>query len=75
MFLSTTRPHNTLDYQLFSPGPVGQLGDTLGMIKYKHSYPDQGIRWDPEYTGLKQNRLGSNISDGTHLQYTTGGYG
>jgi len=66
---------NQWDNQSIRPGPVGSVGDTLGQIRFKHSFPDQGIRLDPKYKNNKQNRLGSNVSDGNHKSFTTGGRG
>lgn len=66
---------NQWDNQSIRPGPVGSVGDTLGQIRFKHSFPDQGIRLDPRYVGNTQNRLGSNVSDGNHKSFTTGGRG
>jgi hypothetical protein len=66
---------NQWDHQSIRPGPVGSVGDTLGQIRFKHSFPDQGIRLDPQYKNNKQNRLGSNVSDGNHRSFTSGGRG
>lgn len=73
--ISAYKPLNRWDFSCISPGPVGSVGDTLGQIRYKHSFPDQGIRLDPEYINNKQNRLGSNVSDGNHTSFTSGGRG
>jgi hypothetical protein len=69
------KPLNRWDYSSIRPGPVGSLGDTMGQVRFKHSFPNQGIRLDPEYKNNKQNRLGSNVSDGNHTSFTTGGKG
>jgi hypothetical protein len=66
---------NQWDHSSIRPGPVGSVGDTLGQIRFKHSFPNQGIRLDPQYEGNKQNRLGSNVSDGNHKSFTSGGRG
>jgi len=73
--ISDYKPLNRWDYQSIRPGPQGSVGDVLGSIRYKHSFPDQGIRLAPEYKGNKQNRLGSNVSDGNARSFTTGGPG
>jgi len=73
--ITAYKPLNRWDYSCISPGPVGSVGDTLGQIRFKHSFPDQGIRLDPEYKNNKQNRLGSNVSDGNHTSFTSGGRG
>lgn len=73
--ISAYKPLNRWDFSCISPGPVGSVGDTLGQVRYKHSFPDQGIRLDPDYINSKQNRLGSNVSDGNHTSFTSGGRG
>jgi hypothetical protein len=69
------KPLNRWDYSSIRPGPQGSVGDVLGSIKLKHSFPDQGIRLEPAYKGNKQNRLGSNVSDGNSRSFTTAGPG
>lgn len=73
--IANYKPLNRWDYQSIRPGPQGSVGDVLGMIRYKHSFPNQGLRFDPAYKGNKQNRLGSNVSDGNARSFTTGGLG
>jgi hypothetical protein len=73
--ISSFKKYNETDFQTIRPGPVGSVGDVLGMIRFKHSFPNQGLRFDPSYIGNKQNRLGSNVSDGNHKSFTTGGRG
>lgn len=73
--ISAYKRLNQWDHQSIRPGPVGSVGDTLGQVRFKHSFPDQGIRLDPEYKNNKQNRLGSNVSDGDYKSFTTGGRG
>jgi hypothetical protein len=73
--ITAYRPLNRWDYSCISPGPVGSVGDTLGQIRYKHSFPAQGLRLDSDYQNNKQNRLGSNVSDGNHTSFTSGGRG
>lgn len=73
--ISAYKRLNQWDNSSIRPGPVGSVGDTLGQVRYKHSFPNQGIRLDPAYRGNKQNRLGSNVSDGNHKSFTSGGRG
>ena len=66
---------NQWDNSSIRPGPVGSVGDTLGQVRLKHSFPNQGIRLDEQTKGNKQNRLGSNVSDGNHKSFSSGGRG
>ncbi len=58
-----------------APGAVGSVGDVLGSVRLKHSAPDLPIRWEKEFHGQKEKKLGANISDGDHEGYTSGGLG
>lgn len=63
------------NHYYISPGAVGSVGDVLGQVRYKHSAPELEIRWDPEFAGKKENRVGSNVGDGQHKSYTSLGGG
>lgn len=73
--ISSYKKLNQWDYSSIRPGPVGSVGDTLGQVRFKHSFPNQAIRLDPSYKGTRQNRLGSNVSDGNYKSFTTAGRG
>ena len=73
--ISAYKPLNRWDYESIRPGPVGSVGDVLGQVRFKNDFASQAIRLDPEYTGNRQNRLGSNVSDGNATSFTTGGRG
>lgn len=73
--ISAYKRLNQWDNSSIRPGPVGSIGDALGQIRFKHSFPDQGIRLDPQTRGNKQNRLGSNVSDGNYKSFSTAGRG
>jgi hypothetical protein len=58
---------------IISPGPVGSVGDVLGQVRYKHSAPDMPLRFDPHFRGKNEVFLGSNVQDGQHVGYASGG--
>jgi hypothetical protein len=68
------RPLQIRDHVRIHPGWVGPVGDVHVLPRFKHSYPDQDIRWDPTYKKKNQlKKLGQNITDGDekrHVQYT-----
>jgi hypothetical protein len=73
IFLPSTKPKNRWDYQTISVGARGPVGDTLKQVRFKHSFPDQAIRWDPLFSGNKLARMGANIQDGQLRSYESGG--
>lgn len=54
------------------PGPVGSVGDALVTSQLKSSLPGD-FRWSPLTKGKKEMRLGSNVQDGEHPSFDTGG--
>lgn len=73
--ISAYKPLNRQDYARIAPGPQGSVGDVLGAVRLKSSFPDQGILLSPDTTGNRQNRFGANVSDGNHRSFTSGGLG
>ena len=67
------RPLNRWDHASIRPGAVGVVGDVLVTPKFKHSCPDMEVRYDSTFAGNKTKRLGSNVTDGQSVNYTTGG--
>lgn len=59
-------------YNYTSPGPVGSIGDTNLQVKLKHSSPDMPIRYYAETSHKREQRLGSNVTDGQYVNYDTG---
>lgn len=55
------------------PGPQGPVGDVLMRPRFAQSNPDMRMRYDPAFTDKKQLRLGSNVSDGQHKSFDSGG--
>ena len=54
------------------PGPVGSVGDALVTSQLKSSLPGD-FRWSPLTKGKKEMRFGSNVQDGEHPSFDTGG--
>lgn len=61
------------NHQRIAPGRVGSLGVTNQTFRLKHSAPDMPLRNDPNFSGYKSLRLGSNVQDGATLSYDSGG--
>ena len=66
-------PMNRWDYDRIQPGAVGSVGDVHCQPRLKHSSPDMPIRWQKEFAGQNEVFLGSNVSDGQHVGYDSGG--
>jgi len=56
-----------------APGPIGSVGDVNMQPRFKHSTPNMPIRWDPLFSHSNEKRLGSNVTDGSHTNYDSGG--
>lgn len=59
--------------QVISPGVVGTVGDVLGSVRLKQSTPDMAMRFDSDFYGTNEERLGSNVQDGFSYSFTSGG--
>ena len=66
---------NSYNHQRCAPGAVGSVGDVIGSVRYKHSSPDAPLRFDPYFIGSRLKVIGSQISDGDHANYVSGGFG
>lgn len=55
-----------------APGPVGSVGDVHLQPRLKHSFPDAALRYQREFAHKREQRLGSNVTDGQHVSYDTG---
>ena len=66
---------NSYNNQRCAPGPVGSVGDVIGSVRFKHSSPDAPLRFDPYFIASRLKVIGSQISDGDHANYVSGGYG
>jgi hypothetical protein len=69
------RPFQTQSYQRIQPGSVGSVGDVLGQIRIKQSYPDAPFAWDPTFSNLGESRLGSGVQNGQEGSYMSNGMG
>jgi hypothetical protein len=58
---------------IISPGAVGPVGDVLLGVRLAQSAPDMPTRWDKDFSGANEIFLGSNVSDGQHRSYDSGG--
>lgn len=59
---------------LISPGAVGSVGDVVGAVRLKQSAADLPMRWDKTFpVGKGLNRVGSNVTDGSHENIESGG--
>lgn len=65
------RPINRIKY--FSPGAVGSVGDCIVTPRLKQSAPDLAERYDASFAGQNAVFLGSNVQDGQHIGYDSGG--
>lgn len=59
--------------EIITPGIVGTVGDTIGSIRLKQSAPDMAMRYDSQFSGPQEVRLGSNVQDGFSYSYASGG--
>lgn len=71
--IDAIRPLNRWDYSSIRPGPVGSVGDVLVTPRFKHSAPNLPLRFDPYFRGKNSVFLGSNVTDGSHANYDSGG--
>jgi hypothetical protein len=71
--IDAKRPMNRWDHDRIQPGAVGSVGDVHCQPRLKHSSPDMPIRWQKEFAGQNEVFLGSNVSDGQHVGYDSGG--
>lgn len=71
--IDAMRPLNRWDHSRIQPGAVGPVGDVNLQQRLKHSAPDLPLRFQKEFAGKNQVFLGSNVSDGQHVGYDSGG--
>ena len=71
--IDAIKPLNRWDDYRIRPGPVGSVGVVNCSPRFKHSYPDAALRWDPLFSGPNESRMGANITDGTHKGWVDGG--
>lgn len=69
------RPFQTQSQQVISPGNVGSVGDVLGQVRIKQSYPDAPFAWDRTFSNWGSERLGSNVQNGQEGSYMSNGMG
>lgn len=67
------RPMNRWNYDRIQPGAVGSVGDVNLQVRLKHSYPNLPLRFDKSFSGKNEVFLGSNVTDGSHENYDSGG--
>lgn len=65
------RPLNRI--QVISPGAVGSVGDVVVTPRLKQSAPELSERYDAAFAGQNSVFLGSNVQDGQHVGYDSGG--
>lgn len=63
------------NFQRLTAGPVGSVGDVNLNVRLKHSMPDLPIRYDAVFSGPQEVYYGSNVADGYHESFTSGGIG
>jgi len=71
--LDGIRPLNRWDHSSIRPGAVGSVGDVNLTPRLKHSHPDMPLRFEKCFAGKNEVFLGSNVTDGTHKGYDSGG--
>ena len=71
--IDAMRPLNRWDHSRIQPGAVGSVGDVNLQQRLKHSYPDAPLRFEKDFAGKNEVFLGSNVSDGQHVGYDSGG--
>lgn len=64
---------NRWNHDRIQPGWVGPVGDVNCQVRLKHSCPELPIRYEPAFAGQNESFLGSNIQDGQHASYVSGG--
>jgi len=69
------RPFQTQSHQFISPGSEGSVGDVLGQVRIKQSYPDAPFAWDPTFSAWGESRLGSGVQNGQIGSYMSNGMG
>lgn len=70
--VSSIKPLNRWDYSAIRPGAVGSVGDVLQTIRLKSSLPGN-FNWDASTYGNLESLHGSNVQDGLHKSFTSGG--
>ena len=71
--IDTIRPLNRWNYDRIQPGSVGSVGDVNLTPRFKHSYSDAPLRFDPYFAGKNAPFLGSNVQNGTQPSYDSSG--
>jgi hypothetical protein len=66
-------PLNVWDKYSLRPGAVGSVGDCLIGVRLKQSAPDLNPRYEVVFSGKNEVYYGSNVSDGRHAGFTSGG--
>lgn len=69
------RPFQTQSLQRIQPGSVGSVGDVLGQVRIKQSYPDAPFAWDRTFSAFGESRLGSGVQNGQDGSYMSNGMG
>jgi len=64
--LQDVQPRNLFQSR---PGPVGSVGDTVVKTRFRQSTPTMPWVYDPYYSGSRSDKLGSNVTDGSHRGY------
>lgn len=70
--INAIRPLNQWDYSSIRPGPVGSVGVVNMTPRLKSTFPGD-FRWDMSAQGHNEPRCGSNVTDGMHVGYNSGG--
>jgi hypothetical protein len=71
--IDVIRPLNRWDNSRIHPGSVGSVGDVNMTPRFKQSMPDLPMRFDPYFRGKKEQKLGSNVQNGTQASYMSKG--
>lgn len=70
--IDAIRPMNRWDHSSIRPGPVGSVGAVNMTPRLKSTFPGD-FRWEKGFQGADEPMHGSNVSDGMHVGYNSGG--
>ena len=70
--INAIRPLNRWDHSCIRPGPVGSVGSVNLVPRLKSSLPGD-FRWDMSFQGKNEPQHGSNVTDGMHVGFNSGG--
>lgn len=62
-------PLNVWNNDYIAPGSSGSIGTTQMQERFKHSFPDARLRWNPYQYANRINRYGSNLQNGNELNW------